>query len=77
MNPIASYTYLKALVIQTILILKLLDDDWEFLDFNRLNFCLSLVIQYSNKKVVSFESDNRTQENDILDMLPNDLCEYL
>jgi hypothetical protein len=57
--------------------LKLLDDDWKFLDFNRLNFCLSLVIQYSNKKVVTFESDNRTQENEILDMLSNDLCEYL
>lgn len=57
--------------------LKLLDDDWTFLDFNRLNFCLSLVIQYSNKKVVTFESDNRTQENEILDMLSNDLCEYL
>ena len=59
--------------------LKLCDDDWEFLDFNRLNFCLSLVVQYSDKKVVTFESDNRTQEDDILLKLnnDNDLCEYL
>ena len=59
--------------------LKLLDDDWEFLDFNRLNFCLSLVVQYSEKKVVTFESDNRIQEDDILLKLNNDnnLCEYL
>ena len=59
--------------------LKLLDDDWVFLDFNRLNFCLSLVVQYSEKKVVTFESDNRIQEDDILLKLNNDnnLCEYL
>ena len=59
--------------------LKLLDDDWEFLDFNRLNFCLSLVVQYSEKKIVTFESDNRTQQDDMLNMLntDNDLCEYL
>ena len=57
--------------------LKLCDDDWEFLDFNRLNFCLSLVVQYSDKKVVTFESDNRTRQDDMLNMLSNDLCEYL
>jgi hypothetical protein len=59
--------------------LKLLDDDWTFLDFNRLNFCLSLVVQHSEKKIVTFESDNRTQQDDMLNMLntDNDLCEYL
>ncbi len=54
--------------------LKLLDDDFEFLDFNRLNFCLSLCIQYSDKQNVIFESDERTQDRQLL-LLEEQLCE--
>jgi hypothetical protein len=56
--------------------LKLLDDDFEFLDFNRLNFCLSLCIQYADKQNVVFESDERTQDAQLL-LLEEQLCENI
>jgi hypothetical protein len=56
--------------------LKLLDDDFEFLDFNRLNFCLSLCIQYTDKQNVVFESDERTQDAQLL-LLEEQLCENI
>jgi len=56
--------------------LKLLDDDFTFLDFNRLNFCLALAVQYMEKENVVFETDERTQDEQLI-MLQQQICDEI
>lgn len=56
--------------------LKLLDDDFTFLDFNRLNFCLALAVQYMEKENVVFETTERTQDEQLI-MLQQQICDEI
>ena len=55
--------------------IKLLDDDNEFLDFNRLNFCLSLAVQYSPKKKIDYDDEDRTSLDTLINMVHQQICE--
>jgi len=54
--------------------LKLLDDDNEFLDFNRLNFCLSLCVQFIKKDDVVFNKEEKNHDEQ-LSILEQQICE--
>ena len=55
--------------------IKLLDDDSEFLDFNRLNFTFSLVVQLTPKKVLKYDDEDRTPTDVLIDMVQQEICE--
>lgn len=55
--------------------IKLLDDDNEFLDFNRLNFCLSLAVQYTPKKKIDYDDEDRTPLDTLINMVHQQICE--
>ena len=55
--------------------IKLLDDDFEFLDFNRLNFTFSLVVQLTPKKAMEYDNEDRTPTDVLIDMVQQEICE--
>ena len=55
--------------------IKLLDDDSEFLDFNRLNFTFSLVVQLTPKKAMKYDNEDRTPTDVLIDMVQQEICE--
>ena len=55
--------------------IKLLDDDFEFLDFNRLNFTFSLVVQLTPKKAMEYDNEDRTPTDVSIDMVQQEICE--
>lgn len=55
--------------------IKLLDDDDEFLDFNKLNFCLSLAVQLTPKKKLDYDDENRTPIDTLINMVQQEICE--
>jgi len=55
--------------------IKLLDDDDEFLDFNKLNFCLSLAVQLTPKKKIDYDDENRTPIDTLINMVQQEICE--
>ena len=55
--------------------IKLLDDDSEFLDFSRLNFTFSLVVQLTPKKSMTYEDEDRTPTDILIDMVQQEICE--
>ena len=55
--------------------IKLLDDDSEFLDFNRLNFTFSLVVQLTPKKAMEYDNEDRTPTDVLIDMVQQEICE--
>jgi len=55
--------------------IKLLDDDFEFLDFNKLNFCLTLAVQLTPKKTMKYDDEDRTPIDALIDMVQQEICE--
>ena len=54
--------------------IKLVDDIWTYLDFQRLNFGISLIVQYTPKKDIIKTENINTLEH-MINMVEDELCE--
>jgi len=54
--------------------IKLVDDIWTYLDFQRLNFGISLIVQYTPKKEIIKTENINTLEH-MINMVEDELCE--
>ena len=54
--------------------IKLVDDIWSYLDFQRLNFGISLIVQYTPKKDIIKTENINTLEH-MINMVQDELCD--
>ena len=54
--------------------IKLVDDIWSYLDFQRLNFGISLIVQYTPKKELIKNENINTLEH-MINLVEDELCE--
>ena len=54
--------------------IKLVDDIWTYLDFQRLNFGISLIVQYTPKKDI-IKTENINTIEHMINMVEDELCE--
>ena len=56
--------------------IKLVDDIWSNLDFQRLNFGISLIVQYTPKKILIKNENINTLEH-MINMVEDELCDEI